>query len=198
MNKSPYPLQMVAVVLYGQRGGLEDALASFALSLRDRGLRVRGLISASMGMGHAGSGHTLMDIDTGKIFDTAAWCHPLSIFASAHDQNDQASKIMGSIVDNGADLALFHQFTDAEARGNGVADEIRSIVDSGIPFLTTVHRAQYAAWHAFAMQDFVLLPPSLSAMFSWIEAVRNEQLPASFPNLKKSVPEVSQLLQLST
>jgi len=198
MNNSPYPLQTVAAVLYDQQGGLADTMAGFALSMRDRGLRVRGLISASLGMGDGGSRQVLMNIDTGKTFDTAAWCHPLSVFTASDDQNEQASGIMGSIVPSGADLALFHQFTDAEARGRGVASEIRSIVDSGIPFLTTVHRHQYAAWQAFTNRDFVLLPPSLHAMYSWIDTMRNEQMSSSLSCLEKPVPEVAQALQLST
>lgn len=170
-NSSHFP---VAAITADSAPAVEDLLASFALSLRERGWWVRGILSTTAWRPNGNVCPAFIDLDSCRSYT------PAKCLASSNDPESRNEKCellghMKDIVRDGADLAIFHRFSSSEAAGKGVAAELFLMMASGIPLLTTVRREQYDAWKSFTRNQFVLLPPSLDTMFFWIEGVWQER-----------------------
>ncbi|WP_434515741.1 DUF2478 domain-containing protein [Dechloromonas sp. ARDL1] len=148
-------------------------MASFALSLRERGWWVRGILSTTAWRPSGNVCPAFIDLDSCKSYTQINYQSD----SSASELLDAKSELAGhmrEIVRDGADLAIFHRFSSSEAAGKGVAAELFLLMTSGIPLLTTIRPEQYDAWRSFTRNQFVLLPPSLESLFSWIEGVWRE------------------------
>lgn len=171
-NSLPPPC--VAVIFADTAPAADDVMASFALSLRDRGWWVRGILSTTMWQPNGSTLPAFVDLDTCNAYAPGEF----QADCPAQESRDKQSQIithMKEIVCEGADLAIFPRFTAAEAAGKGVAAELYLLMASGIPLLTSVRQEQFEAWKAFTRNHFVLLPPSLEQMFSWVERVWQER-----------------------
>lgn len=182
MNTAPSPQPAAAVVLAERGIATDDIMASFALALRERGWWVRGILSTTRWQLHGGCAPVLIDIDTCTAYPSCA--APDAFPAAARDTAAQIVDHMQDIVCNGADLAIFHRFTEAEATGGGVAAELLLTMAAGIPLLTAIRHEELSAWQAFTPYRFVLLPPSLETMFAWIESVWQTRDGATSPGLR--------------
>jgi len=155
----------VAAILVEHPLALHDTLASFALALRERGRGVRGILATSRRLANGWHVPALVDLDSCRTY------LPASRQAAARNDNAALRALLHDIARRGADLALIPRFTAAEAAGHGYAATLDALIASGTPILTTVGSPHYAAWQAFTNNRFVLLPPSLDALFSWIDSV---------------------------
>lgn len=182
VNTVSFPQPAAAVVLAERGIATDDLMASFALALRDRGWWVRGILSTTRWQAYGGNTPVLIDIDTCTAYPAC----PASGTTASFDARDVATQIvdhMQDIVCNGADLAIFHRFSEIEAAGGGVAAELLLTMASGIPLLTAIHPEELSAWQAFTPHRFALLPPSLETMFAWIESVWQTRYGAASPCL---------------
>ena len=164
MNISNTP-PSVAAILTDHPLALHDTLVSFAQALCERGRGVRGILATSRRLANGGDVPALVDLDSRRTY------LPASQQAATRDDTAALRALLRDIARRGADLALIPRFTAAEAAGHGYAATLDALIASGTPILTTVGSPHYAAWQAFTNNRFVLLPPSLDALFSWIDSV---------------------------
>lgn len=163
----------LAAIVLDQPGGVDDLLASFALSLRDRGWCVRGVVQSSMRSMSGNMYPAVVDLDSGHL-------HPLYYYdqgrSSAGNETGmfEMLALFRRIVCEGADLVLMNRFSVAEAEGQGVTAEMMLLAQDGIPLLTVVERAQFPAWQAFAGDAGLVLPPSMERLNNWIFSVWRE------------------------
>lgn len=170
-NSSPFS---VAAITADSAPAVEDLLASFALSLRDRGWWVRGILATTAWQPSGNVCPAFIDLDSCHSYTPDQYqANPNT--PGGRDEQSALAGHMKDIVRDGADLAIFPRFSSSEAAGKGVAAELFLLMASGIPLLTTVRPQQYDAWRSFTGNRFVLLPPALDSMFSWIEGVWREQ-----------------------
>lgn len=170
-NTSHFP---VAAIAADSAPAVEDLLASFALSLRERGWWVRGILATTAWQANGNVCPAFIDLDTCRSYTPAQYPANANVPGVRGERCELVSH-MKDIVRDGADLAIFHRFSSLEAAGKGVAAELFLLMASGIPLLTTIRPEQYDAWRSFTRNRFALLPPSLDSLFSWIEGVWREQ-----------------------
>lgn len=167
MNPESSP-RIAAVVQPGHKG-VDDLISGFALSLINRGCKVRGLVQEASNTEH-GCSYRLVDLDDGTSYiisqdlgseSTACCLDPAAIA--------EASKVMRRINENNTDLAIFNRFGKLESFGSGLSAEMLDLMTRNIPVLTVVTEPYLDAWRHFTGGMAVELPPRLSALEAWFE-----------------------------
>ena len=74
-------------------------------------------------------------------------------------------------VESGVDLVMVGKFAKQEAAGHGVREEIGAALVADVPTLVALRETQLAAWRDFAGDDWQRLPPEVTAIVAWVEAV---------------------------
>lgn len=161
MNISNARNSRLAAVVAAHDGAVNELMGRFALSLRERGKWVRGVMMTSQWRAPGLCVPALFDLDSGATY-------PLPATPARRREMPEVLAVMQRIVSEGADLVVLPRFSADEADGMGFAAEIFLLAAAGVPFLTTVAPVRTAAWQAFAGGG-VLLPPSLSALVAWAE-----------------------------
>ncbi len=141
-------------------------LPAFIAALQRAGRRVRGLLQE-----YGAAGLALVDLETGRRYGIAQDLGPLSA-ACALDQQAlaEAGQVLRRIVEHGADLAVFNRFAGLEASGRGFADEMLTIMSSGIPTLVVVRPQWLPAWRQFTGGLAAELPAETAALAAWFAA----------------------------
>lgn len=173
----------IAAVVYRDKGGIDDLVASFTLSLINRGWQVRGLIQ-EMHQGKHGCEFSLVDLDDGRLYPIT---HSLGKYSSSCRLDTaglaDASAVLRRIAVEGADLALFNRFSGLEAHGQGFSAEMLDIMSLEIPSLCIVPEKHLAAWRRFTGGQAVELESRHAALESWFfgTAPQPSAMEASIP-----------------
>ncbi|MCW4454862.1 DUF2478 domain-containing protein [Flavobacterium sp. MXW15] len=170
MSMPPAP---IAAIVHDAPGGADAVLADFALRLRQAGWRVRGLVQLPRDNRLEGKRMTLVDLDDdGRHFrisqdlgSGARGCclDPAGVSA--------ASGVLRQVLAEGADLAVANRFGTLEASGQGLADEMLSLMAAGIPLLTVVNDRYLQEWRAFTGHAGVELEPRSEALQAWFDGL---------------------------
>ncbi|UCV09409.1 DUF2478 domain-containing protein [Dechloromonas denitrificans] len=160
----------IAAVVQRDNGGIDDLVAGFAISLINRGWRVRGLVQ-EMHQGRHGCAFSLVDLDDGKLYPIT---HDLGQHSTSCRLDTagiaEASVVLRRIAEGGADLAVFNRFSGLEARGEGFSVEMLEIMSREIPCLCVVPEKHLAPWRQFTGGLAIELEGNRAALESWFFA----------------------------
>lgn len=160
----------IAAVVQRDNGGIDDLVAGFAISLVNRGWRVRGLVQ-EMHQGQHGCAFSLVDLDDGTLYPIT---HDLGQHSTSCRLDTggiaEASTVLQRIAEGGADLAVFNRFSGLEAHGEGFSAEMLTIMSREIPCLCIVPEKHLAAWRHFTGGLAVELEGHRAALESWFFA----------------------------
>ena len=164
----------VAAIIHTHDDGVDALLAAFALSLRERGWKVGGVIQRLRG-GEDKEHTRLVDLDSGDSF---------RLFQSLGSGSDSCSLDAGGVaaasvalrraLQEGADLAIANRFGVLEAGGSGFAAEMLALMSEGRPLLTVVTDAYLADWRHFTGGGACELPAELAALEDWFAGVAKD------------------------
>lgn len=159
---------VVAAITPKGDGGTDDLISSVAISLMNRGWRVRGLTQERFRKDEHCQ-YSLVDLETGLAHSIS---QNLGFHSDACRLNLQsmadASMVLKRIADEGADIAIVNRFGKEEASGRGFATEILNIMSRGIPLITIVQDEQLSAWREFTGGMAVELPNKFEHVMSWV------------------------------
>ena len=161
----------LAAILTDRPLAVDDALACFALALRERGLGVRGFLATSRSLTNGASALALFDLDS---------CHtllPADNQPARGNDSDRFKARLHDITGHRADLVLLPRLAESMTTRQEFTSALSALIDAGTPVLTSVRSSHFADWQALTDNRFTLLQPSLKAMFDWIEAVRQSKQP---------------------
>lgn len=157
----------IAALVSPERSGADDLLAGFALGLRYRGWRVRGLVQEQRG-GEV----ILVDLDDGT---THSVLQDLGRESRSCRLDDgalaEASGTFRRIVREGADLAVFNRFSGRERQGQGFRAEMLNVMAADIPLLTIVPERHLGDWRIFTGGLAEELPLRLAALEHWFASL---------------------------
>ena len=113
----------LAAIISDQHADTDDLLASFAVSLKERGCWVRGLVQTNVTTANGNQYPAVVDLDTGSSFPLYQSSDGYSPIGSRDGMAD-AVAVLKRIVCEGADLVLINRFSAEEGEGKGFAAEI--------------------------------------------------------------------------
>lgn len=180
MNISKCQIPLIAVILADRSLAVEDTMASFALSLQDQGRAVRGLLTTGRWEIDGTYTSALVDVASCRTL-LRTDCLRAEAKNCAQADNESLPEAIEEILSHGTDLALLPRFALPEVEEQCFFDAVDLLMTFKIPVMTTVSPKNYATRQGLAKRDFILLPPSLKAMFGWIEGVWRESGIAAIP-----------------
>lgn len=165
----------IAAVVYENGEAAESALRDAVALLRQRGVRVAGLVQSTV-REHpdARCRVVLENLDTGGRHDltqnlgTGSQSCALDATALA-----DASRVVREALAGDAQLVVISKFGALEAAGGGFRDEFTQVVSADMPLLTTVSRRLLGEWQAFAGELAQCLAPRGDAIVDWWEALQS-------------------------
>lgn len=164
-------LAPIAAVVYKPTDHVEPLLLRVAIALRNRGLRVGGVLQHDMAtIADDPCAMELEDLHSGEKFamsqdlgsgSEACRLDPASL---AH-----AAVAIRRALDDGVQLVMFNKFGAQEASGAGLRDEMGLAVVSGVPMITAVGERFLGEWDAFTGGAATLLPPDDASVLAWCD-----------------------------
>ncbi|MCC7464536.1 MAG: DUF2478 domain-containing protein [Gammaproteobacteria bacterium] len=163
----------VAAIVYDARGVVDGPMAEFARGLRERGLKVRGLLQEQMRNGPGGARQMMLtDLESGERFNisqrlgagSGSSCVDPGVLAAA------GSALRRALV-QGADLVIVSRFGELEAAGGGFAAEMLELMGEGVPLLTAVSSRYLDSWRRFTGGAGAELPADLASLDAWFAAL---------------------------
>lgn len=156
------------VVAYPEGDDIEALLAEFAAALKERGVRVGGLLQRSTKEANGRPRMELVDIETGETFlisqnlgaRSSACCVDPSGVATA-------SLVLRRAIAARPDLLIINKFSGLEAKGEGLRAEFLEALASGLPVLSGLaerHRDAFAEMAQGAQSE---LEARLPALMAW-------------------------------
>lgn len=163
-------LPPIATIVAPTGGTADTVLAAFVADLRQRGVRVRGLLQESQ-PDDACCRHILIDIENGDRYPISQQLGSQSNACSLDTAAlAEATAVMRRIADEGAELAIFNRFSKLESSGAGFAAEMLQVMSSGIPVLTVTSPTHLESWRHFTGGIARELPPDTAALNDWFAA----------------------------
>lgn len=176
MNISNSCPPRLAAILTDCPLAVDDALACFALALRERGLGVRGFLATSRSLANGTSFPALFDLDScHTILPTNAPLRSLQ-----HQPGNDGERFKARLLDisgHRADLVLLPSSAVSIATRQEFSKALSTLINAGTPVLTSVRCSHFADWQALSNNRFTLLQPTVKAMFDWIEAIWQNNKP---------------------
>lgn len=163
------PALPIAAIVYTTRGAADGPMTALARKLRERGLRVRGLVQEETRDGPGGARRMLLtDLEGGERFDisqklgsgSGSSCVDPGVLAAA-------GGVLRRALAEGADLVIVSRFGELEAAGGGFAAEMLELMGEGVPLLTAVSSRFLENWRRFTDGAGAELSPDLEALEAW-------------------------------
>ncbi|MBC7906714.1 MAG: DUF2478 domain-containing protein [Rhodospirillaceae bacterium] len=133
------------VVIHEPTIPVDDLLAKFALTLRDRGFNVGGSVQFES--------LQCLDIASGKM--------------SAADRMDHAARSLRRAMRDDADLVVISRFSAFEAAAKEMLATIEEGVSQGMPVVTSISGGDLQQWLNFAGQRGTIMAPNMRALWQW-------------------------------
>ena len=160
------PAPLVAAVVHAGGGASDPLLVRFAGALRERGLRVRGLVQQRVGEGKAAV--VLVDLGSGCSFPLFQDLGRASTSCSLDTVSlSSASAVLHRAIDEKADVVFANRFGALEADGRGLAPQMLAVMAEGIPLITVVSDTNLPAWRRFTDGMALELPARFEALDDW-------------------------------
>ncbi len=159
----------IAAIVYTTRGVADGPMTALARKLRERGLRVRGLVQEVTHDGPGGARRMMLtDLAGGERFDISQKlgsgsgpnCVDPGVLA-------ETSGVLRRALEEGADLVIVSRFGELEAAGGGFAAEMLALMGEGVPLLTAVSTRFLESWQRFTDGAGAELSPDLEALEGW-------------------------------
>lgn len=171
-------MTMLAAIPYDRGFPIDAFMASLAGALKQRGLRLAGVVQHNQGACETGcAAMVLEDLATGARFPISA---PRGQQASGCILDAAGLAAAGGAVLAGlageAHLLLVNKFGRQEMLGKGLRHEIAAALEAGLPVLLAVRKDLRDAWQDFAGEDWTELPAETAAIEAW--ALANATLAA--------------------
>ena len=165
-----------AAVMHGDGVDVDRLLTDFALSLKERGWRVRGLVQSNSECGDGcARSMTLVDVDGNERYAISQNLGPGSVSCCIDAGGvAEACVVLRRALAEGADLVVANRFGGLEAAGGGFAAELLALMAEGVPLLTVVADKHLEAWRHFTGDTSVLLPPRREALEAWFAALHQD------------------------
>lgn len=159
-----------AGVLLAPAGAVaQQALATFAADLTERGFRVAGITqSVSRDAGGRKTGMHLHPVDGSGPISVAQGLGRGSASCVIDESGiaDAAARLRQGI-DSGCDLVLFNKFGHLEQEGRGFHAELLLALSSGLPVLVALPPDMLGPWLTFSGGGGDLLLPAADALWRW-------------------------------
>jgi len=159
----------IAAIVYTTRGVADGPMTALARKLRERGLRVRGLVQEETHDGPNGERRMMLtDLESGERFDISqklgsgagSGCVDPGVLAAT-------SGVLRRALTEGTDLVIVSRFGELEAAGGGFAAEMLELMGEGVPLLTAVSTRFLDNWRGFTDGAGAELSPDLGALEAW-------------------------------
>ncbi len=164
------PLLRPGAVMHGPGSEHIDSLLDrFVSELARRGFRVGGVVQRNHGSRDDCSDQMeLVDVATGRAFDISQKLGRESRACRVDPSGvADASQAIRRAIAERADLIVVNKFAGLEAHGEGLSDEMLSVISNGIPLLTSVGSRYINEWQSFAGGYADLLSPDMEALWRW-------------------------------
>jgi hypothetical protein len=146
------------VIVHEESTQVDELMAKFALTLRDRGFVVAGYVQR----GHAnGTEIELQDLATDQTItiDPAA-------------ENTAAVSRMRKAMRDDVDLVVISHFAAMETAAKGLKSAVDEGISHGMPVLTSITGGAIQTWLDFAGLDGTMISPNMKALWRWWGADR--------------------------
>lgn len=155
---------------------VDDALACFALALRERGVGVRGFLATSCSLANGASSQAFIDLDS---YHTIQPTNVPQKFLQPEPGNDSErfKARLHDIAGQRADLVLLPSSVVSIATRQEFSKALSTLINASTPVLTSVRCSHFADWQALSNNRFTLLQPTVKAMFDWIETIWQNKKP---------------------
>lgn len=178
-----HPPVRAAAVIYPHGRRNRDLLVAFAAELKDRGVRVGGLVQEALADGEGcKSGIDAIELDTGRRIPinrptrAQLMYHECSLDAAALVE---ATGAVRRAVEERMDLIVVEKFGEQESNGQGLADDILLAIAEDIPTLVAVPVDFTDSWAHFSGGLATTLPYDAAALRDWWAAVHADSGAAS-------------------
>jgi hypothetical protein len=172
-RRTASPLAAAAIV-HAHHDETDRLLADFALSLRERGWKVCGVVQQQCG-GGGKENIQRIDLDSGASFPLCQRLGSGSTSCSLDAGGVAAASVaLRRALQDGADLAIANRFGALEASGSGFAAEMLALMSENRPLLTVVNDDYLLDWRWFTGGGAVELPPSLPALEAWFAGIADD------------------------
>jgi nucleoside-triphosphatase THEP1 len=184
MNAIEHPA--VAAIVHSAHGSADRLLLDFAHHLRERGLRVRGLVQDNVVHDNGcGRQMILVDLEDGKRFLISQDLGPGSVACCVDPGGVAAASVaLRRGLTEHADLVIANRFGELEAGNSGLAAEMLALMAGGIPLLTVVSDRYLDDWRRFSGNAATELPPQREALQAWFDSLllQRKTAPSSQPS----------------
>lgn len=169
-TKTDQSLPLVGVVYRSGEPG-RDALKDFALSLRDQGINIHGLIQQNrydaLGRKIAIDAISLTDLTPFLLARPGKEDIANGTCAFEESKLTDTSAVLRAAIDQKADLIVIEKFGEREQKGGGLLDEMMQCAIESIPTLVAVPEKALPLWRDITGDLGSTLPMKQDALESW-------------------------------
>lgn len=173
----------IGAIVYTPGRPAEKVLAAFVAELREKGVRLGGLLQETRaGADACKATMAVVELDSGRRLSIAQQLGSGSSACSLDPSAlAEASGAVRRAIAAGVELVVVNKFGKAEKAGGGLAAEMLAAMAGGIPLLTTVPAALVGDWNAFTGGAGSLLEPEPDRLRHWWACVGGEARASSAP-----------------
>lgn len=166
-------MKRIAGVEFTERTAVDATLRRAIEMLRDRGLRVAGVLQTRVpALDGDGTDLVLADIETERAHPILSDLGPLA--SGCRLDTTVIADVAGDLrpmIDSRPDLFVVNRFGKAEQMGSGLRQTIEYAVLAEVPMLAAVRRDFVADWAAFHGGMAETLPVDVDAIVDWATAL---------------------------
>lgn len=134
-----------AIVIHESSAPVDDLLAQFALTLRERGFNIGGLVQ----YGH----NRCLDLASGQMVTADGMAH--------------AARSLRHAMRDDADLVIISRFAAFEAAAKEMLATIEESPSEGMPVVTSIPGGDLQQWLDFAGQRGTIMAPNMRSLWQW-------------------------------
>lgn len=166
-----------AAIVYFNDDEADALLANLLKEYKQKGWRVRGLVTHQGKDPYGALPMQLRDIHTQEVYlisqelgGNSSGC-TLDMAALT-----EAGKVLRKALEEQPDLVFINRFGQGEAQGRGLSQELIQLISAGIPVLTLVNEKYLADWQNFSDKMATTLPLDVVAIEKWLAEVNLDQV----------------------
>lgn len=164
-------MSTLAAIIYASGFPIDELMAGLALRLKQRGLKLGGVVQHNTEAGDDELSMALEDLASGRHFPISE-VRGAGALGCRLDPTGLAAA-GGAIVaalEGRPDLVIVNKFGRQEMLGQGLRQEIAAAVLAEMPVLIAVRDDFVPAWSEFAGEDWIRLEPEPAAIEGWAKA----------------------------
>jgi nucleoside-triphosphatase THEP1 len=160
-------LPRVAAVQGGARNEIQALLSQLAVSWRDRGLGIAGVVE-EFTVQNARETVVLRDLNSGARFPLYQDLGVGSTSCSLDSAGLVAACLsVETAIEQGCDFVIISKFGKMEASGSGLVGAFHAAIAADRPIVTSVSHSLTEAWNGFANPLTMFVKPDFDAIETW-------------------------------